>query len=58
MTIHAGPPVDLADLTGRRVDTAAATEATERIMTAITGLLAGIRGEEPRPRGSIRAPVA
>ena len=47
VTIHAGPPVDLADLTGGRIDTATAAEATERIMGAITDLLAGIRGEEP-----------
>ncbi|MDQ1103083.1 lysophospholipid acyltransferase family protein [Nocardioides zeae] len=48
VTIQAGPPVDLADLTARgRVDTATAAEATERIMGAITTLLAGIRGEEP-----------
>ncbi|HEY1133761.1 MAG TPA: lysophospholipid acyltransferase family protein [Nocardioides sp.] len=47
LTVHAGPPVDLDDLTGRPVDTATAVLATERIMDAITALLAGIRGEEP-----------
>lgn len=46
VTLVAGPPVDLADLQGRD-DAAALREATDRIMAAITGLLAEIRGEEP-----------
>ncbi|WP_256841334.1 lysophospholipid acyltransferase family protein [Ornithinimicrobium cryptoxanthini] len=46
MHVKAGPAVDLSDLAGR-TDAQAATEATDRIMTALTGLLAEIRGEEP-----------
>lgn len=47
--VTAGPPVDLADLVtdGRPVTTAAALTATDRIMDAITGLLAEIRQETP-----------
>lgn len=41
-----GPPVDLADLIGR-TDAEAAAAAGARIMAAITGLVAQIRGEEP-----------
>lgn len=44
--ILVGPPVDLADLHGRS-DHEALTEATARIMRAITQQLAQIRGEEP-----------
>lgn len=46
VTFKAGDPVDLADLVGR-TDTAAVTEATERIMTAITDIVAELRGETP-----------
>ncbi len=46
MHVKAGPAVDLSDLAGR-TDSAAATEATARIMKALTVLLAEIRGEEP-----------
>jgi 1-acyl-sn-glycerol-3-phosphate acyltransferase len=42
-----GEPVDLADLHGRDADRQAVREATDRIMAAITALLAGIREEEP-----------
>ena len=38
---------DLSDLEGRALTAAALADATERIMTAITGLVAEIRGEEP-----------
>lgn len=41
-----GPPVDLADLHGR-TDSEALTEATTRIMAAITAQLAQLRGQEP-----------
>jgi 1-acyl-sn-glycerol-3-phosphate acyltransferase len=47
MHVHAGPPVDLSDLYGRENDAAAAREATDRIMAAITRQLAAIRGQEP-----------
>ena len=42
-----GDPVDLDDLRGRPLDKTTLVEATERIMAAITGLLAELRGEEP-----------
>lgn len=45
--VTAGPPVDLSDLYDRPADGATLREATQRIMAAITGLLAEIRGEEP-----------
>ena len=44
VTVVAGPPVDLSDLYGRPQDSATLREATERVMTAITGLLEDIRG--------------
>ncbi len=47
MHVRAGAPVDLDDLRGREVTTAMLEEATERIMLAITMLLAEIRGELP-----------
>lgn len=47
MHVHAGPPVELADLYGREREPAALREATDRVMAAITAQLAGIRGEEP-----------
>lgn len=59
-TVHlqAGPPVDLDDLRGQPLTPAVLGEATDRIMAAITGLLAGLRGEpgparplDPRSQG-------
>ena len=47
MHVRVGPPVDLADLAGRPIDTDTLRVATDRLMDAITGLLAGIRGEDP-----------
>ncbi|NLF05372.1 MAG: 1-acyl-sn-glycerol-3-phosphate acyltransferase [Actinomycetales bacterium] len=46
-TVVAGPPVDLSDLYGKPLEGAVLREATERVMAAITVLLAEIRGEEP-----------
>lgn len=46
MHFRVGEPVDLSDLLGR-VDAIAVAEAGARIMAAITGLVAQIRGEEP-----------
>ena len=43
----AGPPVDLSGLYDRPQDAATLREATERVMSAITALLADIRGETP-----------
>ncbi|WP_154794857.1 lysophospholipid acyltransferase family protein [Occultella kanbiaonis] len=45
--VVAGPPVDLRDLAGRAEDPAAVREATDRIMAAITALLATIRDGTP-----------
>jgi hypothetical protein len=47
MHVWAGPPVDLGDVAGREPDADLLREVTERIMTAVTDLLAEIRGEEP-----------
>lgn len=45
--IQAGPAVDLSDLADRPDDVRAQIEATARVMTAITGLVADLRGETP-----------
>lgn len=59
VTIVAGPPVDLDDLYGRPQDTATLREATERVMDAITALLADLRHETPPPvRYDMRKPNA
>lgn len=50
VVVRAGPAVDLSDLSGPRSATALRT-ATDRIMAAITGQLADIRGE---PAPSVR----
>jgi 1-acyl-sn-glycerol-3-phosphate acyltransferase len=42
-----GDPVDLSAFEGRPLDRATLTAATDVIMEAITGLLAGLRGEVP-----------
>jgi 1-acyl-sn-glycerol-3-phosphate acyltransferase len=42
-----GDPVDLSAFSGRPLDKATLTEATEVIMAAVTSLLAGLRGEQP-----------
>ena len=47
MHVWAGPPVDLDDLRGRPVDAETLRTATERIMGAVTELVAQIRGESP-----------
>jgi len=46
--VKAGDPVDLADLQGARLTNVVLQEATERIMAAITSLVADLRGE-PAP---------
>jgi len=45
--VKAGEPVDLDDLRSQPVTPAVLREATERIMAAITALVADLRGEEP-----------
>ena len=50
LTVKAGPPVALSDLVaepGSEHDARLARVATDRIMDAITGLVAEIRGEQP-----------
>ncbi|MGO4258817.1 lysophospholipid acyltransferase family protein [Marmoricola sp. RAF53] len=44
-----GDPVDLADLTGQPLTQEVLHEATDRIMAAITALVADLREEEPPP---------
>lgn len=48
-TMHykAGDPVDLSDLEGEPLTAEVLQEATERIMDAITALVADLRGEDP-----------
>ena len=45
LRLRVGPPVPLDDLRGRPVDAALLAEATERIMTALTDLVARVRDE-------------
>jgi 1-acyl-sn-glycerol-3-phosphate acyltransferase len=47
MIMLAGPPVDLDDLRGGPQTAESLREATDRIMDAITELLAKVRSEEP-----------
>lgn len=63
-TLHvaAGPPVRLDDLRGTDLTAEVLTEATSRIMDAITELEAGLRGERPpdgrwNPKAGERQPV-
>ena len=45
--LQAGPAVDLSAFTGRPIDRDTLRGATAKIMADITGLLAGLRGEQP-----------
>lgn len=47
--MKAGDPVDLDDLRGKPLSPAVLLEATDRIMDALTVLLADVRGEQPPP---------
>lgn len=47
VTMKVGDPVDLSDLLAKERSPAVVTEATERIMTALSDLVAEIRGETP-----------
>lgn len=47
ITMKVGDPVDLSDLAGQEHTPAIIAEATERIMEAITVLVAEVRGEDP-----------
>lgn len=46
VTVEAGPPVDLADLAEQPNRNEAVRVATDRIVAAITDIVAGLRGEE------------
>jgi 1-acyl-sn-glycerol-3-phosphate acyltransferase len=45
--VHAGPPIDLSQWQGMADDLQALTDATAKIMAAITAMLADIRHETP-----------
>jgi hypothetical protein len=47
MHIRVGDPIDLSDLTGRPVDSATLALAGDRLMDAITAMLAELRQQEP-----------
>ncbi len=47
MRIRVGDPVDLSDLAGRPLDAATLAIAGDRLMDAITAMLAEVRGEDP-----------
>ena len=49
MHVRVGKPVDLSDLADRPLDQVTLEIATERILDAMTALLADIRGESPPP---------
>jgi 1-acyl-sn-glycerol-3-phosphate acyltransferase len=49
MQVVAGEPVDLDDLRGRELDAEVLATATERIISAITALLEGLRGQTAPP---------
>lgn len=45
--IAAGPPVDLSEFAGQALSNAVLRPATDKIMTAVTALLGGLRGQQP-----------
>ncbi|MFE6056698.1 lysophospholipid acyltransferase family protein [Kitasatospora sp. NPDC056446] len=47
VTVAAGPPVDLSKYQGQELTAQVLSDATEDIMTAITAVLAEVRGERP-----------
>ena len=47
MQVRIGPPLDLSDLRGRELDADTLRLATDRLMLAITDLLAEVRGQRP-----------
>jgi 1-acyl-sn-glycerol-3-phosphate acyltransferase len=58
MHVRIGQPVDLSDLRGRPVDHDILEQGTERLIDAITALLADIRGEQaPAERMVFRRPI-
>lgn len=49
LRVAAGQPIDLSQLVGKEMTAEALRVATEHVMDTVTGLLAGIRGEQPPP---------
>jgi 1-acyl-sn-glycerol-3-phosphate acyltransferase len=47
MRVAAGPPLDLSAFRGLELTPALARKATVAVMAAVTGLVAGLRGEQP-----------
>jgi 1-acyl-sn-glycerol-3-phosphate acyltransferase len=47
MHVRVGPAVDLSDLVGGSVDARTLALATDRLMDALTAMLADVRGETP-----------
>ena len=45
--VVAGPPVDLSEFAGQPLSNAVLRPATDKIMTAVTALLGGLRGQQP-----------
>src|SRR5215475_3245355 len=45
--VVAGPPVDLSEFEGQPLTNPVLRVATDKIMTEVTGLLGGLRGEQP-----------
>jgi 1-acyl-sn-glycerol-3-phosphate acyltransferase len=45
--LQAGPPVDLSEFAGRPLTNAVLRAATDKVMTAVAGLLGELRGETP-----------
>jgi 1-acyl-sn-glycerol-3-phosphate acyltransferase len=45
--VVAGPPVDLSEFRGQPITNAVLRAATDKVMWAVTELLAGLRGEQP-----------
>jgi len=56
MHVVAGPPVDIDDLRGRDLDADVLAEATDRLVSAITALVEGLRGQTaPEERFDFKA---
>lgn len=47
LTVVAGEPIDLREKFGREINSESLRQATEYLMSVITGMLAEIRGEQP-----------
>ncbi len=49
ITVIVGDPIDLSDFAGKTIDQKIVTEATDRLMSAISELLGRLRNETPPP---------